>query len=316
MKGILLSLLVLVSVTISYSQVGIGTSTPNSSAQLEVHSSSKGFLPPRLTAAQRDAIANPPAGLMIWCTNCGNSMGEMLIFDGVSWKTSAGAIPSAPFTCGTSTVTFTYAGLGVTYGTVSGADGKCWLDRNLGATRAAIGSTDYLAYGDLFQWGRGVDGHQSITWTSATQSGSAGTVTSTISTNSNPGHSNFITITSSPYNWINPQNSSLWQGVAGINNVCPVGWRLPTAAEWEAERASWTSSNATGAFSSSLKLTMSGMRHYTNGSLVVVGAHAYYWASDISGNFPSCFIFGSTSNSAGVSTDVAAAGFPVRCIKN
>jgi uncharacterized protein (TIGR02145 family) len=316
MKVISTSLLLFVGLTICNAQVGIGTSTPNASAQLDVSSTSKGFLPPRLTAAQRDAISSPAAGLMIWCTNCGYSMGEMLIFDGVSWKTSAGATPSSPFTCGTSTVSFTYGGSAITYGTVSGAGGKCWLDRNLGAIRAALSSTDYSAYGDLFQWGRGIDGHQSITWTSSTQSGSAGTVTSTLSTSSSPGHGDFIKVSSSPYNWINPASSALWQGVAGMNNVCPVGWRLPTEAEWEAERASWTSSNAAGAFNSSLKLTMSGMRHYTTGSLVVVGSQAYYWASNISGDFPSCFLFDSSSNSAGVSIDAAAAGFPIRCIKN
>ena len=51
--------------------VGIGTTSPNASAQLDVSSTSKGFLPPRMTASQRQAIANPAAGLMIWCTNCG-----------------------------------------------------------------------------------------------------------------------------------------------------------------------------------------------------------------------------------------------------
>lgn len=49
--------------------VGIGTSTPAISAQLDVNSTSKGFLPPRMTAAQRTAIASPVNGLLVYQTD-------------------------------------------------------------------------------------------------------------------------------------------------------------------------------------------------------------------------------------------------------
>ena len=45
---------------------GIGTATPAASAQLEVSSTSKGFLPPRLTTGERDAISSPAAGLVLY----------------------------------------------------------------------------------------------------------------------------------------------------------------------------------------------------------------------------------------------------------
>jgi len=51
----------------SAGNVGIGT-TANAAAILDVASTTKGFLPPRMTTTQRDAISTPPAGLMIYNT--------------------------------------------------------------------------------------------------------------------------------------------------------------------------------------------------------------------------------------------------------
>jgi len=52
----------------SESRVGIGTTSPNASAKLQLDSTTKGFLPPRMTTTQRNAIASPAAGLMIYNT--------------------------------------------------------------------------------------------------------------------------------------------------------------------------------------------------------------------------------------------------------
>lgn len=76
----------------SFSQsngIGVGTSTPHASAQLDVTSTSKGFLPPRMTWAQRNAISNPSPGLIIWCSNC-LPKGELQIFNGTEWTTIMG----------------------------------------------------------------------------------------------------------------------------------------------------------------------------------------------------------------------------------
>jgi hypothetical protein len=48
--------------------VGIGTSSPNAAALLDVTSTTSGFLPPRMTTTQRDAITSPPNGLMLYDT--------------------------------------------------------------------------------------------------------------------------------------------------------------------------------------------------------------------------------------------------------
>jgi hypothetical protein len=45
---------------------GVGTATPDSKAALDVTSTTKGFLPPRMTTAQRDAITSPTAGLVLY----------------------------------------------------------------------------------------------------------------------------------------------------------------------------------------------------------------------------------------------------------
>ena len=63
------------------SELTVGTNTIDTSAIMEVSSTSKGFLPPRMTAAQRDLIYSPAAGLMIWCLDCGSN-GQLQVFNG------------------------------------------------------------------------------------------------------------------------------------------------------------------------------------------------------------------------------------------
>ncbi len=84
--AILLPALRLASYATGYAQstpgVGIGTSTPHASAILDLSFTDKGVLFPRLTTAQRNAISNPAAGLLIY-----NSEANVLqIYDGSGWK--------------------------------------------------------------------------------------------------------------------------------------------------------------------------------------------------------------------------------------
>lgn len=62
-------LLALSMPVLAWSQVGIGTSSPDASAALELSATTKGFLPPRMTAAQRTAIGTPATGLMVYQTD-------------------------------------------------------------------------------------------------------------------------------------------------------------------------------------------------------------------------------------------------------
>jgi hypothetical protein len=67
----------------SSGSAGIGTTTPASSSLLEVKSTTKGVLIPRMTKTQRDAIASPVEGLMIYQTN---STPGFYYYDGSAWK--------------------------------------------------------------------------------------------------------------------------------------------------------------------------------------------------------------------------------------
>jgi hypothetical protein len=75
-------LIVLFFSGISNAQVAIGTNTPSPSAQFEVYSTERGFLPPRMTSAQRDSIATPATGLLIFQTN--NTAGYYY-YNGTAW---------------------------------------------------------------------------------------------------------------------------------------------------------------------------------------------------------------------------------------
>ena len=182
--------------------------------------------------------------------------------------------------------------------------GLIWMDRNLGASQVATSSTDQNAYGDLYQWGRRSDGHQCRT----------SPPTATLSSVDQPAHGNFILASNAPYDWRSPQNTNLWQGVNGVNNPCPSGYRLPTETELNNERLSWSSNNGAGAFASPLKWTLAGYRYSSNGSLYDVGTLGYYWSSTVSGTYSRYLYF--NSSSANMYDYYRANGFSVRCLKN
>ncbi len=76
----------------AFAQMGINSTgaAPASSAMLDVSSTSKGFLPPRMTTAQRTAITSPASGLLVFDT----SLNQLYIFSSGNWATVAA--PSYP----------------------------------------------------------------------------------------------------------------------------------------------------------------------------------------------------------------------------
>jgi hypothetical protein len=68
---------------VSTGNVGIGTSTPSSSALLDVSSTTKGVRMPNMTTVQKNAIGSPVAGLMVFDT----TLSKLCVYSGTAWET-------------------------------------------------------------------------------------------------------------------------------------------------------------------------------------------------------------------------------------
>ena len=68
----------------AFAQVGIGTTAPHASAALDISSTSKGLLLPRMTTTQRNAILTPATGLIVFDTTLNGFYG----YDGTTWTQS------------------------------------------------------------------------------------------------------------------------------------------------------------------------------------------------------------------------------------
>jgi hypothetical protein len=102
-------------------KVIVGASTSAStSAVLEVNSTTQGFLPPRMTMAQRNAINTPASGLVVWCNNCG-AAGELQVYsENATWTNLSGTAAAGVYT---PTIGEVYQGGKVAYVLQSGDPG-------------------------------------------------------------------------------------------------------------------------------------------------------------------------------------------------
>ncbi len=211
---------------------------------------------------------------------------------------------------------------GITYGNVieyqhaiiTTATGKTWLMVNLGATAIPVNKDDAAGYGFLYQWGRGSDGHQVVR---PVMSGT----TPTLSTGDVPNNGGLFITTeiNKGLNWRATANDGLWVGSSGngTNNPCPVGFRVPTKQEVQAEATSWVSTGL-GPFGS-LKLTASPFRR-SDGVLQTPTTGRYWTAggAGVQGSTTNCLIIYTTTspfhNNVG-NDEARASGLAVRCIK-
>jgi hypothetical protein len=184
--------------------------------------------------------------------------------------------------------------------------GKTWMDRNLGARRVASEVSDSFAWGDLYQWGRGPDGHQCT-------NAIVDTTASAISSLDQPGHGKFIGSNIFTLNhWRDPLNPNLWQGVNGINNPCPQGYRIPSETEWDEERKSWISNDSTGALSSPLKLRSYIVRNYDG----IISRYSVYFTRYYSSSYDKVITITDLKNTKITPNGRTNLGREVRCIKD
>ncbi len=293
--GCIISFLLFISINLE-AQVGIGTTSPDASAILDLSSTTSGFLPPRLTRTQMYAISNPTEGLLVYCSDC-NPKGIYFANEYQNWI--------SVFTNRVS-------------GTVGPNDvvsptGRIWMDRNLGAISLPDSSKDPNGAGSFYQWGRLADGHEN-------QSSSTyhGPVSSSAVNPSDPWYGDFITVTNGQqYDWLQVSDSTLWDGVNAVNNPCPAGYRLPTDQEWINEIATWSSRDEAGAFNSALRLPSPGLRSFADGSMYYPAT--VYWTSTWDPYTPGYtkILHISLPNFTGVyGTNNRAYGYCVRCIKD
>ena len=94
LKGTILTAFLILFAFITNAQVGVGTISPDASAQLDVQSTTKGALIPRMLDSDRTAIASPATGLLVYQTN---GAAGFYYFDGTVWQPLMFGVAATPY---------------------------------------------------------------------------------------------------------------------------------------------------------------------------------------------------------------------------
>jgi hypothetical protein len=289
-----------ISITL-FAQVSINTdnSAPDNSAMLDVKSSDKGMLIPRLSQSQILAISNPADGLLVYCT----TFSKMYIYvaTALQWKEVAygtGTI-SQPFPCGLS-ITINHLISGgvapvnktVTYNTVTNIPGepsKCWITSNLGADHQATAVDDATEVSAGWYW----------------------------QFNRKQGYKHDGTIRTPNTTWIAWIDENLdWQMA---KDPCALelgtGWRIPTLTEWTNVDATGSWTNWNGPWNSALKIHAAGGLVSSDGSLGSRGSAGLYWSSTQASSAGGTGLYFNISNSYMLINNVKASGWSLRCLR-
>lgn len=273
MKKLLIIFPALVIINQSNAQnVGIGTQTPHASAQLDVSSTTKGLLAPRMTTAQRNAIANPAKGLLVYDTQ----VNSLFHYNGSAWANlseGGGGAFALPYTASvdlnTNVFSISNSGFGAA---ISGSTSN---DFGYGVSGFASGTYGYAIYGyaekpnaiavygnaDLATGVQGKStggyGVEAISTSNSAIKASVllGNNTNPVIKATHPGVGNAIEATSNTGSGVlgRTNSSSITEaGVYGINNSATTGYGvLGVANSSSAVGIQGNSANGTGIFGSS-----------------------------------------------------------------
>ena len=284
-KLMLLAVLAAISLT-TYAQVGVGTATPHASAALDVTSTTKGLLPPRMTQTQRNAISTPMAGLMVYCTDCGAN-GEPQYYNGTSWVNMVGGTATArPTPTSTSTVF------------VSSGVSKVFLAHNLGADNSLDPHTPVQGiHGNYYQWG-------------------SSTVVANASTSSDAIGGWVLAANGA---WQDGSKTANDPCPAGYRVPTIAQWSLVNSYNAQTTTGSFSNSETNfgaarhfGAGANKLTLPAAGWRFSSNGALYRRGSFGSYWSSTENGAVASTLGFDSSNASS--FNFYRTYGFSVRCV--
>lgn len=278
-------------------RIGIGTTTPDPSAKLEVNSTSQGFLPPRMTQEQIEAIQFPAEGLIVYCTTDHRFYAYTGGSGTGSWRelSFGSGIITPVFTCDSLVINHVTGNVAPVSKTVNYAavanfpiwPNLCWLTSNLGADHQAdsINDPTEASAGWYWQYNK-MQGYK--------HDGINRTPNST---------------------WINliDENSEWIAANDPCNLELGTGWRLPTMVEWYnmSDVLDWD--NGWGPWGM-LKMHFAGYLYADNGSIVYRGSLADYWSSTYVNNTTG-YDLGFDLSSCGILHFQKACGLSVRCVK-
>jgi uncharacterized protein (TIGR02145 family) len=282
--------LLLLFSNVSFAQMGINTdnSLPDSSAMLDVKSTSKGFLPPRLNIMQRNAIVSPAEGLVIYNTD----EKTLNVYNGTSWALITSIGCSQPFTDPRN---------GKTYNTVL-IGTQCWMVQNLNIGTMIPGSSEQTnhsaiekycydddeancnIYGGLYQW------DNMRQW--STTEGAQGIC---------------------PTGWHIPTDGEWTTLTTFLGGEAIAGGKMK-----EAGYAHWAAPN-TGATNSSGFTALAGGYRFYDGLFYGLNGGAYFWSSsqyDATHAWVRLLAYDLENVNRYSSTNTVTVGFSARCVQD